>query len=65
MSDMVQLPYGKLPAVHKCPGQSAGSTKRALSHALNMLLKYEPEGERPAEIQVAVDDLEIMIRCVE
>lgn len=56
---------GKLPRVHKCAGQSAGSTLRALKHAKEMLEKYEPEGERPNEIQVALDDLEIMIRCVE
>jgi len=56
---------GKLPSVHKCAGQSAGSTLRALKHVKEMLEKYEPEGERPNEIQVALDDLEIMIRCVE
>lgn len=62
---MVHLPYGKLPAVHKPADQPAGSTKHALQHALDMMLKYEPLGVRAADLQVAIDDLETMIRCVE
>jgi hypothetical protein len=58
------LEDGKLPRYY-VNGANAGSTERALKHSMHMLLKYEPDGVRENEIQVALDDLEIMISCVE
>lgn len=53
-----------LPRVYS-DGKNAGSTQRALKHALEVILQYEPEGERPQDVQVAIDDLEVMLRCLE
>jgi len=38
--------------------------ERALKHAYNIILDLEPHGTRSDEVQVALDDLELMIKAV-
>jgi hypothetical protein len=43
---------------------NAGSTERALKNAREVILELLPEGEVPQQAQVALDDLEVMLRCI-
>lgn len=53
-----------LPRVY-ADAVNAGSTLRALKNAREAILELLPEGEVPQQAQVALDDLEVMIGCVE
>jgi len=44
-------------------GYSAISVHRALKHIHATLLECEPEGDRPTDVQAALDDLEMMIHA--